>query len=172
MTGLGGEPDPTVPPGVDHTHDLRTGGVDQAEGGDVRPAVLEVLQVDQVQVEVGDQVVVVGGHHSHRLRLLQHRPDLFVVAVQDDVDFPGLLHLLEDRLVVVVVLEVELLDDDPGVVLVSGGVVEQLLKSDETLVVLRGESSIKGVGSAEPWAQEKGSYAKGDHYPACPMNDV
>ena len=115
---------------------------------------------------------MVGGHHSHRLRLLQHRPDLFVVAVQDDVDFPGLLHLLEDRLVVVVVLEVELLDDDPGVVLVSGGVVEQLLKSDETLVVLREESSIREVGSGEPWAQEKKSYAKGDQYPACPMNDL
>ena len=159
MIGLGGEPDPTVPPGLDHTDDLRAGGVDQAEGGDVRPAVLEVLHVDQVQVEVGDQVVVVGGHHSHRLRLLQHRPDLFVVAVQDDVDFPGLLHLLEDRLVVVVVLEVELLDDDPGVVLVSGGVVEQLLKSDEALVVLREESLIRGVGSGESWAQEKDSYA-------------
>ena len=97
---------------------------------------------------------MVGGHHSHRLRLLQHRPDLFVVAVQDNVDFPGLLHLLEDRLVVVVVLEVELLDDDPGVVLVSGGVVKQLLKSDETLVVLREESLIREAGAGGPWAQE------------------
>ena len=89
-----------------------------------------------MEVEVGDEVVVVGGHHPHRLRLLQHRPDLLVIAVKDDVDLSGLFHLLEDQLVVVVVLEVELLDNNPGVVLVGGGVVEELLESHKALVVL------------------------------------
>ena len=112
------------------------GRVDETEGGDVGSPVLEVVQVDQVEIEVGDEVVVVGGHHPHRLRLLQHRPDLLVIAVKDDVDLSGLFHLLEDQLVVVVVLEVELLDNNPGVVLVGGGVVEELLESHKALVVL------------------------------------
>ena len=49
--------------------DLNSGfeGIHQAEGGDVGPAVLELLQVGQVKVEVGDEVVVVGGHHAHSL---------------------------------------------------------------------------------------------------------
>ena len=63
----GRKPHLALPPGPHHAHDLGVGGVDQAEGGDVRPAVLEVLQVDQVQVQAGDQVVVARRHHSHRL---------------------------------------------------------------------------------------------------------
>ena len=72
-----------------------------------------------MEVEVGDEVVVVGSHHAHRLSLLEHCPDLLVVAVEDNVDLSGLFHFLEDQLVVVVVLEVELLHDNPRVVLVS-----------------------------------------------------
>ena len=136
QTVLGGKPLISVPPRLDHTHHLGLGRVNEPEGRDVRPSVLEVLQVNQVEVEVGDEVVVVGGHHPHRLRLLQHRPDLLVIAVKDDVDLSGLFHLLEDQLVVVVVLEVELLDNNPGVVLVGGGVVEELLESHKALVVL------------------------------------
>ena len=39
--------------------------VNQAKGGDVDPAVLEPIQVDQVQVEVGDKEAVVGSDQSH-----------------------------------------------------------------------------------------------------------
>ena len=53
------------------------------------------------------------------LGLFEHCPDLLVVAVENNVDLSGLLHLLQDLLVVVVVLEVELLHDNPRVVLVS-----------------------------------------------------
>ena len=77
------------------------------------------------------------------LRLLQHRPDLLIVAIEHDVDLAGLLHLLQDQLVVVVVLEVELLHHDPRVVLVSRGVVEQLLQPHKALVVL-----VDGQGSS------------------------
>ena len=64
----GREPHLPLPPGPHHAHHLGVGRVHQAEGRDVRPPVLEVLQVDQVEVEAGDQVVVVGSHHAHRLR--------------------------------------------------------------------------------------------------------
>ena len=108
-----------VPPRLNHAHHLRLGRVNEPEGCDIRPPILEVIQVDQVEVEVGDEVVVVGSHHAHRLSLLQHRPDLLVIAIEDNVDLSGLFHFLEDQLVVVVVLEVELLDNDPGVVLMG-----------------------------------------------------
>ena len=54
-------------PSLDNLLDILQRGVDEAEGGDVGAAVLEVLEVDQVQVQVGDQVVVVGRHHTHGL---------------------------------------------------------------------------------------------------------
>ena len=53
------------------------GRVNEAEGSDVGPPVLEVFQVDQVEVEAGDQVVVVGGHHTHGLSA-----EYFLVANQ------------------------------------------------------------------------------------------
>ena len=46
---------------------LRMGRVDETEGGDVGSPVLEVVQVEQVEIQAGDQVVVVGGHHAHSL---------------------------------------------------------------------------------------------------------
>ena len=49
------------------TDHLGVGRVNEAEGRDVRPPVLEVVQVHQVEVQAGDQVVVVGGHHAHSL---------------------------------------------------------------------------------------------------------
>ena len=78
--------------------DLNSGfeGIHQTEGGDVGPAVLELLQVGQVKVEVGDEVVVVGGHHAHSLGLPQHPHHILHVAVQHDVNLTGLLHLTQD----------------------------------------------------------------------------
>ena len=57
----------TLPPSSHHAHHLRMSRVDEPEGRDVGPPVLEVLQIDQVEVEAGDQVVVVGSHHPHSL---------------------------------------------------------------------------------------------------------
>ena len=54
-------------PSLDHLLDALMRGVDESEGGDVGAAVFEVLEVHQVQVQVGDQVVVVGCHHTHSL---------------------------------------------------------------------------------------------------------
>ncbi len=47
--------------------------------------------------QTGDEVVVVGGHHSDLLRLLQHRLDLLGGAIKHDVDLARLLHILQQR---------------------------------------------------------------------------
>ena len=44
--------------------------VEQAEGGDVGAAVLEVVEVDHVEIEARDEIVVVGRHH-HFLRYVK-----------------------------------------------------------------------------------------------------
>ena len=67
----GREPHLALPPSPHHAHHLGVGRVNEAEGRDVRPPVLEVLQVDQVEVKAGDQVVVVGRHHPHCLHVIQ-----------------------------------------------------------------------------------------------------
>ena len=74
----------------------RSEGIHQTEGRDVGPAVLELLQVGEVKVEVGDEVVVVGGHHAHRLGLSQNPHHPLHVAVQHNVNLTGLLHLTQD----------------------------------------------------------------------------
>ena len=49
-----------------------------------------------MEVEVGDEVVVVGRHHAHVLGLPQHRDHVLHVAVQDNVDLTRLFHLPQD----------------------------------------------------------------------------
>ena len=50
---------------VDHVLHLRLVHVDHAEGGEVRPAVLEVVQVDGVGVQAGEEEVVALADEAH-----------------------------------------------------------------------------------------------------------
>ena len=65
--------------------------VHQSEGRDVGAAVLELLEVGEVEVEVGDQIIMVGGHHADRLGLHEDTHHVLHVAIEDDVDFSRLL---------------------------------------------------------------------------------
>ena len=67
--------------------------VDEPERRDVCAAILELLHVDQVEVEAGDQEVVVGRHHAHRLGLSHHSDHVLDFTVEHDVDLSRLLHL-------------------------------------------------------------------------------
>ena len=67
--------------------------VHEPEGGDVGAPIVELLHVHQVEVQAGDQQVVVGGHHAHRLGLPQNRDHVLDVTVEHDVDLSRLFHL-------------------------------------------------------------------------------
>ena len=71
---------------------------------------------------------------SGYLCIFQNSPQLLQLAVEDNVDGARLLHLPQDLLVLVLVLEAELVDNRPQV-RVCGGL-EQLLQPDQPLVVL------------------------------------
>ena len=71
---------------------------------------------------------------SGYLCVFQNSPQLLQLAVEDNVDGARLLHLPQDLLVLVLVLEAELVDNRPQV-RVCGGL-EQLLQPDQPLVVL------------------------------------
>ena len=64
---------------------LRLVDVHQPEGGEIGAAVFEVLQVDGVAVQAGEEEVVLLGDHAHLLRLLQNVGNVGLRAVQDDV---------------------------------------------------------------------------------------
>ena len=84
-------------PAANDASNFFTFGIQQPERRDVRAAVLELLQVNHMQVEACDEVVVVGGHHAHLLRLLQHGVYLFGGAVEHDVNLATFLNLFEKR---------------------------------------------------------------------------
>ena len=87
----------TIFPGkiiLTHLH-RRPVRVHEPEGGDVGAAVLELLHVHQVEVQAGDQEVVVGGHHAHVLGLPQHGDHVLDVTVEHDVDLSRLFHLAQ-----------------------------------------------------------------------------
>ncbi len=77
--------------------------------------------------ETGDEIVVVCGHHSDLLRLLEHALDLLGCAVEHDVHLARLLDVAQQRAVVVVVVG-KLTNNDLHVGLCRG--FEELLKAD------------------------------------------
>ena len=133
---------------VDHILHLRLVHVDHAEGGEVRAAVLEVVEVDGVRVEAGEEEVVALADEAHLLALLDHLLQDELLALQDDQVGLGLEDLLEDVPIAVLVVD-QLLDDEAELVhgADSGGLGEDLLEGHEGVVVLVEDGDgLPGVG--------------------------
>jgi len=69
--------------------------VDQPESGDIGPTVPELIQVDCVQIQRGDQVAVIVAHHANLLRLLQHLVDALRGTVEHNVRLRRVFDLLQ-----------------------------------------------------------------------------
>ena len=93
-----------------------------------------LLEVELVQVDAGDEVVVVVSQQLQLVGLVQDRVDLLEVAVQDDAGLFRLLDLLEKRPVVLAVLcQLHVLHRH---VTEGLGQADELLQPDEALLVL------------------------------------
>ena len=66
--------------------------VNKTESSDIDTALLEVLQIDNVQVQGGDEEAVVGGDQADLLRLAQHLSYLVQITVEHHVHCTRMLH--------------------------------------------------------------------------------
>ena len=122
---------------VDHVLHLRLVHVDHAEGGEVRAAVLEVVQIDGVRVEAGEEEVVTLADEADLLALLDDLLQDVLLTLQHNQVGLGLKDLLEDVAVAVLVVG-QLFDNDAELVHGADGgrLGEDLLEGHEGVVVL------------------------------------
>ena len=112
--------------------------VDHPEGRDVGAAVLEVVKVDGVAVEAGEEEGVPLADEADLLALLEHLLQDVLLAVQHDQVGLGQEDLLEHVSVAVLVPD-ELLHHQPELVhgADGGGLLEDPLQSHERVIILQ-----------------------------------